>query len=221
MPTPFRTVPTLAAALAALAMAAPSFAQSRQATGAATPQAAVDQLQASIDKGDPAGAMGVMTPSGRKLFAKDMVLQTLMFLAFMDPDDPMPGGPKDSPEALAAKKKAYAQLKTDVAAAFKPVGMEGALGQPVMKAEPIIDKGLETADTIGLATTLYAAVLKAAPAFGKADGQLKLPLKAGPFTALTVNGDIATVKSGPKTVKFEKIDGRWYLNFPTPEPVEP
>jgi hypothetical protein len=220
MPMPFRSAPILAA-IAAVAIGAPSFAQTaRPALGAATPQAAIDQLQASIEKGDAAGAMSVMTPSGRKLFAKDLVIQTLMFLAFMDPDDPMPGQPKDSPEALATKKKAYAQLKTDVTAAFKPVGMEGAIGQPVMKAEPIIDKGLEKAEPIDLATKLYGAVLKAAPAFGKDASTLKLPLKAGPFTALKVDGGTATVKSGPKTLKFEQADGKWFLNFPTPEPVE-
>jgi hypothetical protein len=217
-----RPVSTLVAvAIAGVAIAAPTHAQTKPALGAATPQAAIDQLQASIDKGDAPGAMAVLTPSGRKLFAKDMTIQTLMFLAFMDPDDPMPGGPKDSPEALAKKKKAYAQLKTDVTAAFKPHGMEGALGQPVMKAEPIIDKGLEKADPIDLASKLYAAVLKAGPAFGKDQSTLKLPLKAGPFTALKVEGANATVKSGPKTLKFEQADGKWFLNFPTPEPVEP
>ena len=220
MPRSFRVAPTLAAAVAAVAIGSPCFAQSKPALGAATPQAAIDQLQASIDKGDAAGAMGVLTPSGRKLFAKDMVIQTLMFLAFMDPDDPMPGT-KDTPDQLATKKKAYAQLKTEVTAAFKPVGMEGAIGQPVMKAEPIVDKGLEKADPIDLASKLYAAVLKAAPAFGKDKAQLKLPLKAGPFTALKVEGNAATVKSGPKTVKFEQADGKWFLNFPTPEPTEP
>lgn len=220
MPMPFRIAPTLAAAVAATAIAAPSFAQPKPTLGAATPQAAVDQLQASIDKNDAAGAMAVLTPSGRKLFAKDMVIQTLMFLAFMDPDDPMPGT-KDTPDQLAKKKQSYAQLKTEVTAAFKPAGMDGAIGQPVMKAEPIVDKGLEKADTIDLTTKIYAAVLKAAPAFGKDPGTLKLPIKAGPFTALKVDGATATVKSGPKTLKFEQTDGKWFLNFPTPEPTEP
>jgi hypothetical protein len=201
------------------AVAAPVDAQTKP-LGAATPQAAIDQLQASIDKGDAAGAMGVLTPSGRKLFAKDMTMQTLMFLAFMDPDDPMPGGPKEAPESLAKKKKAYAQLKTEVTATFKPLGMDGAIGQPVMKAEPLIDKGLEKADSIDLATKLYSAVLKAAPAFGKDQSTLKLPIKVGPFTALKVEGANATVKSGPKTLKFEQADGKWFLNFPVPEPPE-
>ena len=207
-----------AAALTAgliLAMAAPAGAQ-----GAATPQAAIDTLTAAIDKGDAAAAMGVLTPSGRKVFAKDMTVQTLAFLAFLDPDDPMPGGPKDPPDVLAKKKKAYGDAKTAIAAAFKPSGMDAAIGKPLMEAEPIVDKGLEKADLTELVTKTYAAVAKAAPALGK-EGTLKLPLKLGPFTALKVDGATATVKSGPKTLKFEQTGGKWFLNAPLPEPMGP
>jgi hypothetical protein len=206
----------LAAFGLAVAVAAPAFAQ-----GAATPQAALDTLTAAIEKGDAAGAMGVLTPAGRKVFAKDMVVQTLGFLVFMDPNDPMPGGPKDTPAQLEKKKKAYADLKTAVVAAFKPSGMDAAIGKPLMDAEPVVDKALEKADPIDLATKTYAAVLKAAPAFGKEPGTLKLPLKLGPFTALKVDGATATVKSGPKTLKFEQTGGKWFLNAPLPEPMGP
>jgi hypothetical protein len=208
----------VAASLAAgliLAMAAPLRAQ-----GAATPQAAIDTLTTAIDKGDAAAAMGVLTPAGRKVFAKDMTVQTLAFLAFLDPDDPMPGAPKDAPDVLAKKKKAYADAKTAIAAAFKPSGMDAAIGKPLMEAEPIVDKGIEKADLTELVTKTYAAVAKAAPALGK-EGTLKLPLKLGPFTSLKVDGATATVKSGPKTLKFEQTGGKWFLNAPLPEPMGP
>jgi hypothetical protein len=218
MPSPSpiaRCTLTFAAAAVglALAVAAPAHAQ-----GAATPQAALDTLQAAIDKGDAAAAMGVLTPAGRKVFAKDMVVQTLAFLAFMDPSDPMPGGPKDTPAQLEKKKKAYGEAKTAIAAAFKPSGMDAAIGKPLMEAEPIVDKGLEKADLTDVTAKTLAAVAKAAPAFGKEAGPLKLPLKLGPFTNLKVDGATATVKSGPKTLKFEQTGGKWYLNAPLPEP---
>src|SRR5690349_2496256 len=95
-----------------IASAAPAKAQSKPPLGAATPQAALDALEAAIQKGDVPGAMNVITPAGRKEFVKDMVTQTLMFLVMMDPNDPMPGGPKESPAEVAKKKAAYAEAKT-------------------------------------------------------------------------------------------------------------
>src|SRR6476619_4777032 len=72
-----------------IASAAPALAQSKPPQGAATPQAALDALEAAIQKGDAPGAMDVITVAGRKEFVKDLVTQTLMFLAMANPDDPM------------------------------------------------------------------------------------------------------------------------------------
>jgi protein-disulfide isomerase len=208
----------LVAAVAALAIGPSSFAQPGSPTlGAATPQAALEQLEASIDDGDAARAMAVLTPAGRKLFAKDVMAQTLMLLAFMESDEPMPGGPKPSPEVVAAKKKASVELRTVVTAILTPYGMDGALGQPLTTAEPIVDAGLEKADLIDLTAKTFKAVVKAALALGEDPGTLKLPMQIGPFSALKVEGTTATVKSGPRTLTFENVDGRWFLNAPTPK----
>jgi hypothetical protein len=220
-----RFAPVVTAAMVGgivIASAAPALAQTKAPMGAATPQAALDTLEAAIPKGDVAAAMGVMTPSGRKEFVRDLSMQTLMFFAFMDPDDPMPGGAKEAPDVVAKKKKAYAEAKAAVTAAFKPSGMDAALGKPVMTAKPIIDAGIEKADLLDVASKTYAAVAKVSPMFGNTKpGPLPLPIKVGPFTALKVDGSTATVKSGPKTLKFEQTDGKWYLNFPLPEPDGP
>ena len=45
-------------------------------------------------------------------------------------------------------------------------------------------------------------------------------MKVGPFTALKVDGDHATVKSGPRTMKIDKIGGKWLIDAPLPE-LEP
>jgi hypothetical protein len=220
-----RFAPIVTAATVAgivIASAAPALAQTKAPMGAATPQAALDTLEAAIKKGDVPAAMGVTTPAARKVFVKDLVTQTLMFLAFMDPDDPMPGGPKDPPAEAAKKKKAYAEAKTAITAAFKPSGLDAAMGKPLMQAQPIIDASVEKADLVDLASKTYAAMAKVAPSFGKTGpDQLPLPIKVGPFTALKVDGSTATVKSGPKTLKFEQADGKWLLNFPLPEPAGP
>jgi len=219
-----RHLPILAAVVAtALAAAVPAAAQPKPEPGAATAQGALDALQTAIDKGDVPGAMAVLTPAGRTQFAKDTVTETLMFLAFMDPNDPMPGGPKEAPAALAKKKAAYGEAKTAIAAAFKPSGLDGAIGKPVMQKETqaILEKGIATAEPVGLVSKVYTAMAKAAPALGGPPGVLKLPLRVGPFTALKVDGAKATVKSGPKTLHLEQTAGRWYLNAPVPEPDAP
>jgi hypothetical protein len=220
-----RFAPVLAAALVAgfvITSASPALAQSMAPQGAATPQAALDTLEASIAKGDVPGAMGVITPAGRKEFVKGLVVQTLMFLAMADPDDPFPGSPKDPPAELAKKKKAFAEAKTSLTAAFKPSGLDAAIGKNLPQALPIIDASLEKADLVDLASKTYTAMAKTVPVFNKSQAApLPLPIKVGPFTALKVDGGTATVKSGPKTLKFEQANGKWLLNFPLPEPKEP
>ena len=42
-------------------------------------------------------------------------------------------------------------------------------------------------------------------------------MKVGPFTGLKVDGDHATVKSGPRTLKIDKIGGKWLIDAPLPE----
>jgi hypothetical protein len=96
------------------------------------------------------------------------------------------------------------------------------MGKPLMQAQPIIDASVEKADLVDVASKTYAAMAKASTSFGNSKpGPLPLPIKVGPFTALKVDGATATVKSGPKTLKFEQADGKWLLNFPLPEPAGP
>ena len=88
----------------------------------ATPQAALDALEAAIAAGDARAAMALLTPDGQKRLAKDAVMGSLAMLAFTDPDDPNPMGPKPAAAELATKKKAYTEAKTAITAALKPSG---------------------------------------------------------------------------------------------------
>jgi hypothetical protein len=201
---------TLAAVVVSVALAAPALAQAP-----ATPQAALDALEAAIAAGNAKAAMALLTPDGQKRLAKEAVMGSLAMLAFTDPDDPNPMGPKPAPAELAAKKKAYGEVKTTITGALKPSGLDAALGKPLMPAMEIVEAKIGAADAATLVPTLYDAVMKAGPALGM---KQKQPLmKIGPFTALKVEGDHATVKSGPRTMKIDKIGGKWLVDAPLPE----
>jgi hypothetical protein len=131
----------------------------------------------------------------------------------------MPGGPKPAAADLAKRKKAFADVKTGITAALKPSGLDAAIGKPMMPAEKVVDEKLPAADAATLVPTLFNIVKKAGPDLGM-PGAPRLT-KFGPITALKVDGDKATMKSGPKTVTLEKVAGKWLINYPLPEPAGP
>ena len=205
-------------AAVALTMAVPAVAQSGK-PAPATPQAALDALETAVNGFDARATMALITPEGQKRLAKDAVLGSLAMLAFTDPNDPNPMGPKPNPSELAAQKKAYAAAKADITAALKPSGLDAAIGKPLMPAEKIVDEKLPAADAAALVPALYDVVLKQGPALGM---KQKPPvMKLAPFTGLKVDGDHATVKSGPRTMKIDKIGGKWLVDAPLPEPAAP
>ncbi len=208
-----RSCSTLAAVVFGVALAAPAFAQATPAP--ATPQAALDALEAAIAAGDARAAMALLSPDGQKRLAKDAVMGSLAMLAFLDPDDPNPMGPKPAPAELAGKKKAYGEAKTAITAALKPSGLDAAIGKPLMPAQEIVDAKIGGADAATLVPALWDALVKAGPGLGM---KQKQPfMKVGPFTNLKVDGDHATVKSGPRTMKIDKVNGTWLVDAPLPE----
>ena len=211
-----RSCAMLAAALAASVVltAAPVFGQ-EAAAAPATPQAALDALEAAIAAADARAALALITPDGQKRLTKDAVMGSLAMLAFMDPNDPNPMGPKPSATELAAKQKAYTAAKTAISAALKPSGLDAALGKPLMPAQEIVDAKIGAADPTTLVPALFDAVIKAGPGLGMKEKPRLM--KVGPFTGLKVNGDHATVKSGPRTMKIDKIGGKWLIDAPLPE----
>ena len=131
-----RSCSTLAAVVLSVAVAAPAFAQ---APAPATPQAALDALEAALTAGDAKAAMALLTPDGQKRLAKEAVMGSLAMLAFTDPDDPNPMGPKPTAAELKTKREAYGAAKTTITAALKPAGLDAALGKPLMPAMEIVD----------------------------------------------------------------------------------
>jgi hypothetical protein len=213
MPNPFvRSCSLLAAAIATVAIAAPVFAQ-------ATPQAALDALEAANAKGDARAVLALITPEGQKRLTRDTVMNGLMMLAFMDPDDPNPMGTKPTGADLAKKREAYKAVKTSITAALKPSGLDAAIGKPLMPAEKVVDEKIGAADPASVVPAIMDAAIKAGPAFGMKGTPPMLKLQ--PFTGLKVEGDHATVKSGPRTMKIDKVGGKWLIDAPLAEPKEP
>ena len=143
----------------------------------------------------------------------------LMMLVFMDPDDPNPMGKKPTGAELAKQREAFKVAKASITAALKPSGLDEAIGKPVMPAEKIVEAKIGAVDPMTVVPAIMDAAIKFAPAVG-----LKEPprvLKLQPFTALKVEGDHATVKSGPRTMKIDKVGGKWLIDAPLPEPKEP
>jgi len=215
MPNPFvRSCRVLAAIVVSVAVTAPAFAQTP-----ATPQAALDALEAANAKGDAKAALALITPDGQKRLLRETVMNGLMMLLFLDPDDPNPMGPKATGADLAKKREAYKTVKTSITAALKPSGLDAAIGKPLMPAEKVVDEKIGGADPASVVPAIMDAAIKAAPAFGLPGTPPMMKLQ--PFTGLKVDGDHATVKSGPRTMKIDKVGGKWLIDAPLPEPKEP
>ena len=203
-----RSCSLLAAAVVSVAIAAPAFAQ-------ATPQATLDALEAANAKGDARAVMALITPEGQKRLARETVMNGLMLLVFMDPDDPNPMGPKPTGADLAKKREAFKAAKASITAALKPSGLDAAIGKPIMPAEKIVDEKIGAADAAVVVPAIMDAAVKAGPALGMKEAPR--PMKLQPFTNLKVDGDHATVKSGPRTMKIDKIGGKWLVDAPLPD----
>ena len=60
-------------------------------------------IKKASDANDMLLALPVISPRGLKVIANEGVTGVVMVLAFADPDDPMPGGPKPSKAELDAR----------------------------------------------------------------------------------------------------------------------
>jgi hypothetical protein len=208
----------VAALLFALSGAAP-LAQGAKPTGAATPQEAVAALQKATAAGDMMQALPVISPAGLKQIANEGVTGLLMVLAFSDPDDAMPGGPKPTASELAAKRKSYAQAKSLATQTIKPYGLDTLIGKPVLAddVQKQLNAGLDKADNALLITQLYASLVKIAPMLGMTREPKPEPfIKLATVSDYKINGDKATAKNGAEMLHFVRLAGRWYID-PPPE----
>jgi hypothetical protein len=215
-----RSRTSIVAALGLLCAAVVPLAQGTKSTGprgAATPQEAVATIKKATDANDMLGALPVISPAGLKTIAGEGVTGVLMFLAFSDPDDAMPGAPKPSKTELDAQRKKYKDAVAIATATLKPHGLDTMIGKPVLadETQKSIDAAIGKADTVVLITSLYNAMLKMGPLLGMKDAKPRPLVEVGPVTGYKITGDKATAQNGAETMTFVRLDGRWYIEPPS------
>jgi hypothetical protein len=203
--------------------------------GAESPQALVARLKAAAQKNDFGELVDCIAPTDRREMAAGLVLGTTMMVAFMDMGSDMAMGMAQGmaegvsgseltaeQKAEMEKGKAEAKAKTaelrgryeailqrhglkDRMEALQAEGGETSGGSP----EEAIGKLLAGVDERALITDLMGFM----SALGESQGQEeKKPIDLpGEVTDYKIDGDHATAKAGDETVRFVKVDGRWYF----------
>ena len=142
-----RSCSMLAAALVASVVltAAPAFAQAGK-PAPATPQAALDALEAAIAARRCPGGDGPPHAGRPEALAKDAVMDGPGDAGVHGPGRSRTRWARSRPRRSGRKEKAYAEAKTAITAALKPSGMDAAMGKPLMPAMEIVDAKIGTAD---------------------------------------------------------------------------
>jgi hypothetical protein len=197
-----------------------ALAQPKSATyGAETPQAVVAGLQRAMKADNFIGAMPFISPAGRRELASEGISGLLLFFAFSDPDDQMPGS-KPLPKAeLAAKRKSYKTAVDTAKRTLKPHGLDKVIGKPPMAPETqqTIETALARVDTVALMTSLISMMDNLGPMLGMKKGDKpRVPFTLGNVTNYKIDGDSATARAAKETLEFERVDTRWYIKPPAP-----
>ncbi|HXT20738.1 MAG TPA: hypothetical protein VN811_04305 [Thermoanaerobaculia bacterium] len=224
------------AALALLAsIASPLPLLAAKQPGADSPQALVARLKAAAQNNDFPELVDCIAPKERREMAAGLVLGTTMMVAFMDMGGDMAMGMAQGmaegmsgsemtaeQKAEMEKGKAEAKAKTaelrgrydailqkyglkDRMEAMQAEGGEGSGGSP----EEAIGKLLAGVDERALITDLMGFMNTLGESQGQGDKKpIDLP---GEVTDYKIQGDHATAKAGDETVRFVKVDGRWYF----------
>ena len=208
--------------------------------GAESPQALVARLRTAAEKNDFPGLVDCIAPTERREMAAGLVMGTTMMVAFLDMGSEMAmgmgeamaegmseaaGGEGLTAEQKAEMEKGKAEAKKKAAElaarhdailtrygikqrmeAMQAEGGESGGGSP----EEAIGKLLQGVDERALVVDLMGFMQSIGEA--QPDGGEKkpfdLPLEV---TDYKIQGDHATAKAGDETVRFVKVDGRWYL----------
>jgi hypothetical protein len=207
-------------ALALLCAAAVPLAQTTRSgapRGAATPQEAVATINKATAANDMLGALPVVSPAGLRSIASEGVTGVLMFLAFSDPDDTMPGAPKPSKTELDAQRKKYKDALAIATSTLKPYALDMMIGKPVLadETQKTIDAAIGKADTLALITSLYNAMMKMGPLLGMKDAKPRPLVEIGAVTGYKITGDKATAQNGAESMTFVRLDGRWFIEPPS------
>jgi hypothetical protein len=227
--------PIVIAALALQLGAAPVFAGSKRALGAATPEALVERMNAATAKEDLGEILACLAPDDRSQLVAGLLVGTTMIGAFMQMGGDMAAGmaegmaeglsggeltPEQKAQADKAKKEAAAQgaaWQKKYEATLRKHNLEEMVGAdaelPTGEGMAALHTLFKDTDEIALAEDLLGLL--------KESGQGEMKEDARPpgvpqekITGLKVEGDKATARAGDETVELVKIDGRWYAKAP-------
>jgi hypothetical protein len=222
---------SLSAALALLLVALPALA-AQKPYGAESPQALVARVRAAAEAKDMGEMMACLAPAARREMAMVMVAGAGMMIAFAGMGAEMAGGMAEgmtegmTGEEMTAEQKAEmekgkreAEAKTaDLTKRFEAILERHGVTAMMEDDTPLPDepaardaalaKMFAKTDEIALLTDLLGMMSE----LGGEEGMKSGPVELGSeVTDYQIDGDHATAKSGDETLRFVKVDGRWYF----------
>jgi hypothetical protein len=192
-----------------------ALAQGGRTSGAASPQEVVAAIKAATAKNDLLGVLPVISPDGLKELANESVSGLMILLAFSDPNDPMPGGTSKPKAELDAERKKYATAVELVKSTLKPYGLDTLVGKPALAADvqKSLDAAIAKADNIALISAIFNSIDKLGPLLGM-NRQPKSLIDLGDVTDYKLSGDTATAQNRAETLRFVRVNGRWFIEPP-------
>ena len=201
--------------IAAVAMLAVPAAWPSQPYGAPTPEEAVAGFNEALHLHDAGAAAQYVAPSSRRQLVIDVLSEIAMVLQHFDPAMAK-DAPGTQPNGHDDAKRSGRRSAVDLAdEALAPFGLAG-----VFTADPDslatdwrVTAALEREDTAVLIAELFGVLPRLGSRLFGADPDdpalHDLPIRL--TTGVTVSGDEATAMAGTYAVRFERIQGRWYI----------
>ena len=207
--------PIVCCLLTVLNAASVAVAQGGRSTGAASPQEVVAVIKSATAKNDLLGVLPVISPNGLKELANESVSGVMILLAFADPSDPMPGAASKPKAELDAEKKKYAAAVEIVKSTLKPYGLDTLLGKPALAddVQKTLDAAIAKTDNIALVSAIVNAIDKLGPLLGM-NRKPKSLIDLGDVTDYRLSGDTATAQNRAETLRFSRVNGRWFIEPP-------
>lgn len=189
--------------------------------GAESPQAVVAALERATASHDPGAMVALISPSGRRQLAQELVTDVLIVLRMTNPDGLPQGIPPRPATELEVERTTHGRAVDLARQTLAPHGLDEFIGSPPLADDVVTAMGaaLDRTDTV----RLLAAVI---PLLGQLGGVLGFEdaapppfvMDLGPVTDYEIASDRATAKAASETLEFERIDGRWYLAPPAGAP---
>ena len=186
--------------------------------GATSPEAAAAGYDRALHAHDAGGAARYIAPATRREVALEAIAEIVSVLEHFNPDNPT-GGRALPPGPELEERRSNHSAAVDIAAnALKPFGLDRALTltPTSIAGDHALSATIDTSDSVVLISKIFAAL----PAIGSKlfdadpDDPALHDLPVGPVTDIRIVGNDATATASSETVRFQRIDERWYIVRP-------